>query len=126
MAEKKIFIKPEELSGSEQTKENLEKIINDLFYKLRNVRTSVNISREAYDKLCDFEDGAPDHVLGIMMLMGHLRGDIYEYNREIKQYQKKKPLEPKEAYKKYSELVDAINYTVSHDLEFGPEDKEFE
>ena len=105
--EKKV-LNPEEI-----TFDNIKKYLNDLFYEIRNVWNTAEVNDEGKDLLADCLDGAPEGILGVQLLMGHLTGSTYslvtDSNTGKRDFVKDEPVDPKIIYEQASQLIDFIN-----------------
>lgn len=104
----KIVLNPEEI-----TFDNVKKYLNDLFYEIRNVWNTAEVNDEGKDLLADCLDGAPEGILGVQLLMGHLTGSTFSLvtdpNTGKRDYVKDEPVDPKTIYEQASQLIDFIN-----------------
>ena len=105
--EKKI-LKPEEI-----TFENVKKLLNDMFYEIRHIWNTASVNQEGSDLLADCLDGAPNGILGVQLLMGHLTGSTYSLvtdpNTGKREYVKDKPEDPRIIYEQANKLIDFVN-----------------
>lgn len=103
-----------ELNEDEINRETVKKILNDMFYEIRDLRSSVNKTGD--DIICDCLDGSVNGVPGVMLLMGRLKGGTYSLvtNPETgeREYVKDKPADPKKIYNEANKLVDIVNDTL--------------
>lgn len=93
------------------TFDRVEKELNRLFYEIRSLSNSSNISKENEELLLDCLDGSPRGITGVQLLMAYLDGSSYE-RAEIdgkSEYVKIEPIDPKIIYDKTNQLIDLIN-----------------
>jgi len=104
------------LNEEELTTENLEKIINDLFYKVRDLSSKKCFSEELRDKFSDYLDSSPDGVTGVQILMSNLKGGWYKFDKEAGEYIKQPPMSAQEIYPEVNNLITRLNELIDSEL----------
>jgi hypothetical protein len=98
-----------ELKDEEITIENLDGVLNNLFYTVRACR---GYNDEAQDQLYSCLDGSPCGVLGVQLLSSDLHGTGYNlvtYPDGTRGYEKKEPVDPQIIYPQINKLIDVVN-----------------
>ena len=104
------------LNEEELTTENLEKIINDLFYKVRDLSCKKCFSDELRDKFSDYLDSSPDGITGVQMLMAYLKGGWYKLDKETREYIEQPPMSAQEVYPEVNNLITRLNELIDSEL----------